>query len=218
MEPTRRRRRRDGPSRVEQAAQTRQRLLDAGAAVFVRRGIEAASVDEIAQEAGFTRGAFYWNFANKEDLLLAVLADYRDRMDQTLHGARTSITDPLELAASVPSALGGFPWPLLVMEAWLYGLHHPELRPALAELKQRARDAAAEFLGSLARTSGHQLPAPIELLSACAIALGDGLLMQSMLDPERVPESTYAEANVVIADALIALARQRSKPRRRPSG
>src|SRR5919197_4909016 len=51
---------------------TRDALLDAAAVVFARRGFHGASLEEIADTAGFTRGAIYKNFADKEDLLLAV--------------------------------------------------------------------------------------------------------------------------------------------------
>src|SRR5437667_6166963 len=60
-------------------ALTRTALVEAAAEVFARRGFHAASLDEIAETAGFTRGAIYSNFSGKEDLLLAVLDQYTDR-------------------------------------------------------------------------------------------------------------------------------------------
>jgi hypothetical protein len=62
-----------GASRAEKKAETRQRLLDAAGRVFARRSFHGASVDEIAEEAGFSKGAVYSNFASKEDLFLALL-------------------------------------------------------------------------------------------------------------------------------------------------
>ena len=52
---------------------TRERLLDAAAVVFARRGIEAASLDEVAEAAGYTKGAIYSNFSSKTDLIAALM-------------------------------------------------------------------------------------------------------------------------------------------------
>src|SRR4051812_44229706 len=57
---------------------TRERLFQAATRVFEERGIGAASVDAIAAAAGFTRGAFYSNFASKEELIIAMLEDQGD--------------------------------------------------------------------------------------------------------------------------------------------
>jgi AcrR family transcriptional regulator len=73
---------------------TRSALVDAAADVFARRGFEGASLEEIAEGAGFTRGAIYSNFGSKEDLLLAVV----DRYNQTLVGA---FSDTLERATEI---------------------------------------------------------------------------------------------------------------------
>ena len=52
--------------------------MESAAAVAVRRGIEGASLDEVAQSAGFTKGAVYANFRNKEELFLAMLDAHFD--------------------------------------------------------------------------------------------------------------------------------------------
>src|SRR2546428_7621329 len=62
--------------REEQKALTRARLLDAATRVFARRGFHAASVEEIAREAGATTGAIYSNFDGKEDLFLALFEEH----------------------------------------------------------------------------------------------------------------------------------------------
>src|SRR6266542_2907779 len=61
------------PTREEKKARTRAQLIDAAATVFARRGLVAASLDEVAEEAGLTKGAVYSNFASKEDLFQAVI-------------------------------------------------------------------------------------------------------------------------------------------------
>src|SRR5258708_25386212 len=63
----------------EKTAQTRLRLLEAAAHVFAGRGYHAAAVDEVAEEAGYTVGALYSNFAGKQELFLAMLDEHFDQ-------------------------------------------------------------------------------------------------------------------------------------------
>src|SRR6187397_91430 len=60
-------------TRKEKQAETRRQLLDAGERVFLRRGLQGSSVEEIAAEAGYTRGAFYSNFKGKDELFVELL-------------------------------------------------------------------------------------------------------------------------------------------------
>jgi AcrR family transcriptional regulator len=62
-------------TRKEKQAETRRRLLDAGERVFIRLGLQGSSVEEIAAEAGYTRGAFYSNFKSKDELFVELLQD-----------------------------------------------------------------------------------------------------------------------------------------------
>lgn len=62
-----------GPPRTARRAQTRERLLAAARTVFADRGVEGASVEEICEAAGFTRGAFYSNFSSRSELVLALI-------------------------------------------------------------------------------------------------------------------------------------------------
>src|SRR3954465_2706966 len=63
--------------RVARKAQTRARLLDAAASVYARGGVDGAPLDEVAAEAGFTKGAVYSHFGSKENLLLALSEQQR---------------------------------------------------------------------------------------------------------------------------------------------
>src|SRR5918994_4583948 len=60
-------------TRKEKQAETRRKLLDAAERVFLRKGLQGSSVEEIAAEAGFTRGAFYSNFKSKDELFVELL-------------------------------------------------------------------------------------------------------------------------------------------------
>ena len=88
-------------TRKERQARTRRRLVDAAAHVGARRGLAAASLDEVAQVAGYTKGAVYANFASKEELFLAVLDErFAERLAQ-IERLFGSDTDPAVQAAEV---------------------------------------------------------------------------------------------------------------------
>src|SRR6266536_3622906 len=74
-------------TRREKQAETRERLLDAAERVFLRRGLQGSSVEEISAEAGFTRGAFYSNFKSKDELFVELLQDrvYRQYAEMAEH-------------------------------------------------------------------------------------------------------------------------------------
>src|SRR5947207_11380464 len=84
-------------TRKEKQAETRKRLLDAGERVFLRRGLQGSSVEEIAAEAGFTRGAFYSNFKSKDELFVELLhARVYDRYAQMAEEAQAQPETPRE--------------------------------------------------------------------------------------------------------------------------
>ena len=101
------------PPLTARRAQTRERLLTAARTVFAEHGVEGASVEEICEAAGFTRGAFYSNFSSRSDLVLALI---RQGISLQLAAAQSAIEtmkaagnlDPEELIAITLSALTGF--------------------------------------------------------------------------------------------------------------
>src|SRR5436853_7658208 len=60
-------------TREERRAHTRMCLMEAAGKIFSRQGLQQASIDDVAEEAGYTKGAFYANFKSKEELFLAML-------------------------------------------------------------------------------------------------------------------------------------------------
>src|SRR3954452_24654908 len=88
-------------TRAEKQARTRADLLAAATVVFARRGYHGASVEEIAEEAGYSHGAVYSNFDGKADLFLAVFEDYMAERARELAATQAGIGDdaPLEARA-----------------------------------------------------------------------------------------------------------------------
>src|SRR5205807_230887 len=114
---------------------TRDALVDAAADVFARKGVSGASMEEIATEAGFTRGAIYSNFGSKDELLIAVLDRFIDR--QITEFAEGMVFDADDIATGAMSASAIFKRTIslelmpLELELRLTALRNPELRQRL---------------------------------------------------------------------------------------
>ncbi len=96
-----------GPSsrRQERTELTRARLIQSAEKIFARDGFEAAKLEEIAANAGYTRGAFYANFKNKEDLFFALLEgeissriEKARNQDRPIRGPGGEVAAPCELS------------------------------------------------------------------------------------------------------------------------
>jgi AcrR family transcriptional regulator len=200
--------------RDEQRALTRRRLLDAAERVFARRGYHAASVDEIAREAGATTGALYSNFTGKEDLFLAlfegtVAADVRDYAEAFAGGetppekGRAAADRWMQILRERPDY---FP---LFIEFWAYAIREPRLQKRFAKHVATLRTASARLVSEGAKHQGISLNAEItDRLGLVITALGNGLALEKLVDPDAVPDTLYGDMLVLIFQALSALARQ----------
>lgn len=140
-------------------AQTRDRLMDAAIGVFAERGIIGSSVEEICERAGFTRGAFYSNFADKDEFVLAMLRRQSDRDVQLMESITDEILGNDELRAQPPatmltlavSRIFGDPTAdrdalLAWYEMELYGARRPELREAYRSYSQQQLQRVSQLL------------------------------------------------------------------------
>lgn len=169
----------------ERRAETRGRLLDAAAELFATRGIEASSIDAVAEQAGRTSGAVYDHFGGKEGLLFALLEGWVDDVSAVIGAellAATSLDERLAIlwrnVADPPSGDGR--WIELEHELWRYAARNDTARRYLAKRYRVAWDgvdaAAAEWVGEGARVG----PAVIGLLM--------GLAMMRRVDPDAVTD------------------------------
>src|SRR5437763_5333664 len=130
----------------EQRREARDELLDAALEVFARRGYRDAGVDEIAAEAGYSKGALYWNFSGKEDLLMALL---EERVDTPLRERIALLASaPPERDMSLEAARqfarqieGEREAMLLERESWSLAIRDPDLRTRYAERQRELRDS-----------------------------------------------------------------------------
>jgi AcrR family transcriptional regulator len=144
-------------------AQTQDRLMAAAARVFAERGVIGASVEEICEAAGFTRGAFYSNFADKDELVLALIRQSirtqyaaAERAIAQTKEAAPDRPDAAELVSSVLTAfaeggLSGRETILTERELLLYAARQPALRaPYLAFVEECDRQLAVLIADALA--------------------------------------------------------------------
>jgi AcrR family transcriptional regulator len=201
--------------RDEQKALTRRRLLDAAEAVFARSGFHGASVEEIAREAGASTGALYSNFAGKEDLFLAlfeerIAADVGD-YSQIVAGGATVEEQARGAADRWMAILRERPdyFPLLI-EFWAYAIREPALRERFAGRFAALRSASTRLVLEGAEQQGYYPPNAEagELVGMLINALGNGLALEKLADPDAVPDSLYGDMLVLILTALEALARE----------
>jgi AcrR family transcriptional regulator len=186
-------------TREEKKAQTRRRLLDAAATVFAKRGFAAASLDEIAEQAGLTKGAVYSNFWNKEDLVSAVL---EDRFDRQLDDVVSQVDfdsgfEEQARASSVAymSRSEDERWLLLLdLEYLVHCARTPELQ-ARSQVRHRETLATmADVITSSAEQGDMPLPLPADQFAVVSNALGFGLAIEKMQNPDAVPDELFGAA------------------------
>jgi AcrR family transcriptional regulator len=192
-------------SRDERKSETRAALLDASARVFARRGFHAASVDEVAAEAGFSTGALYSNFDGKEDLFLALL---QREIERQAEGVSRAVAERPTLNER---ARGGAEYwidfldrepemVLLFMEFWAYAVRNPEVRTRFAARYAEVRASLARIIGDGARELGVELARPPEHLATAIDALADGFALQRLADPESVPDELFADSLAMLLE------------------
>ena len=189
-------------TREEKKAETRRRLLDAAAVVFIRRGFQAASIEEITAEAGFTRGAFYSNFDSKEELFVALLhervyREYEDllrRVPQELSPVERLRWGAEDLAERYRRGEQG------EEQGWLFALwleclahaaRNPEFRSLPASFWSGTRQMNAGAIEEAFAQTGRPPPLEPVHLATAMTALDIGLAVQHLVDPEAVPWELY---------------------------
>ncbi len=194
-------------TRAESARRTRERLLDAAEEVFADEGFGAASLDRVAERAGFTRGAVYKNFDGKPELFLAVLDRWLERQvaDFAAMEGRTPAALLDELADGEGNRFADRRHFLLLGEVRLYALRHPEVLPRLADLDRRTVDWYAEVVLAVAAAAGVAPPEDPRRLALAVLALEHGVATLAHTDPS-VPQDAFV---ALLRDMVALSARAR---------
>ena len=196
---------------------TRERLFEAAARVFNERGIGAASIEAIAVAAGFTRGAVYSNFASKDELIIAMLADHVERSVRHHLDLLARHRDPADFVAALRASdrnrqdpLGRAP--LLHIELILYVARAEKRRPELAKRLRARRSLITEIITATNRAAGRGQTVDPAWSGAMLLALEDGFRLHRLIDPDTTPADSFVRA-VTELQRLIGLGRpsRRSK-------
>jgi AcrR family transcriptional regulator len=199
--------------RDEQRALTRARLIEAARTVFARRGFHAATVDEIAREAGATTGAIYSNFAGKEDLFLALFEEHvasQNRKYREIFSRGRSLEERSRGGADDWMAFlhdepDEFP---LMIEFWSYAIRDPKLRRRYAARLAAFRHTFAELIEQGASDLDVEVPPGFaERMGTVINALGNGIALEKLADPESVPDDLLGSTIALVFEALLAQAR-----------
>ncbi len=189
--------------------QTRGRLLDAALDAFAERGLHGASVEDVCERAGFSRGAFYSNFGSKEELFVALYDRQTTQilatltaLDQT--GATTLDELMADLVAAVPRDRR---WFLVNTEFALHAVRDPAAGQVLARARARVRAAFADRLADLLDRFDRRPTVPVDDLIRWLFALHEGGLAQAYVEPDRLAP------NALTRQAAPLLVRAATEPR-----
>jgi AcrR family transcriptional regulator len=200
-------------TRAEKRARTRAELIATAATVFAQHGYEGASVEEIAERAGYSHGAVYSNFAGKSDLFLAVFEDYMAERARELAATQAELDEdaPLEQRARAladqwmerfASDRESF---LLHLEFLAASRREPELAKRFGSRSAALRETIAAFIAHHQEEEGAEAPLPPPELALILRALGIGLAIEALVSPDAVRDDLYGD----FVELLVSMLRER---------
>jgi len=198
-------------TRKEKQAETRQRLLSAAERVFLRRGLQGSSVEEIAAEAGFTRGAFYSNFKSKDELFVELLQDrvYRqyaqmaEEAQEQPGTPRERLRWGTERVRDVQKGEKGRWLFRLWLECLTQAARDEEFRELAASFWSGNRTLVAGQIKATFKEVGRKPPLATDQIATAMIALDVGLAVQHLVDPEEVPLEAYVPLFDLLFGSLV---------------
>lgn len=175
-------------------AATRERLVEAAVRVFAEKGVEGATVEEICEAAGFTRGAFYSNFDNKDALGVAVFEHHTALQTAALERTVASLpprpqdNDPDALVADAltlffASRHDERHWVLATQELRLQAARSPEMAAAFQRQQRCGETAVAQTLECAIAAHGYCLTVSAVEAVGVLHAVHDHANVSALIDP-----------------------------------
>jgi AcrR family transcriptional regulator len=201
------------PTRGERQAATRAALLGAAARSICEHGMDGASIDRIAAQAGYTKGAFYANFASKEDLFLVILdekfAAELERLEAAMDGSGEPADASHQAAEEFLSYVDRDPeWPRLYQEFAAHAARNDAFRAEFAARQRALRDRIADVFARWASAFDVEPALPHADVAAMTLFMADGFLLDRIIDPE-LDNGLYATMCEVFLRGLVAMAEER---------
>jgi AcrR family transcriptional regulator len=194
-------------TRQESQQDTRRRLLQAAEQAFIRQGFDAASVEQIAENAGFSRGAFYSNFRSKDELFIEVLQIRRREIEAGLDAIIRRERNP---AARLRAVLDWYVnedlnrgWIILEAEFTLRALRNRGARSRLAKFhRQRIADYSA-LVTQYFNESKTEALAPSAVIAVALFGAARGLGELALLEPDAAGQKLYGACRDLVFKQMI---------------
>jgi len=193
-------------SRAEQVERNRALVLDAARRVFLARGYHGATLEQIAEEAGFSKGVVYSQFESKADLFLALLeariaerAAENARVAGSLReGDLLSLIDHLTRGDQVTPG-----WLMLVIEFRVHAARDAGLSRRYAEVHARTVEALAGVLAMVGARDGQGLAVAPRRLAELALAFSAGATLEQAADPAALGGRQVAAQLAQVLEPLV---------------
>jgi len=203
-------------TRKEKQAHTRECLMRSAAKVFADRGLQQASIDEVAEEAGFTKGAFYANFKNKEELFLAMLderfAQRIEDIEAVIAGEGTAAEKARRYGDTFAQTLrADREWERLFFEFSAYAARDEDFRQELVTRYRAMRKRIAAALEADSREHAKEPTLPPEHIALMTNAMSNGFALEKLLEGDAVPDELYGTMLMVFFAGLEAI-KEASQP------
>jgi AcrR family transcriptional regulator len=198
--------------RFEQRKATRARLIDAALKLFSTSGYEHATIDDISQAAGYSKGAYYFHFSTKEDILLELLRRWSEDRTTALAaagGGADAEPNPRAMLGALFSYEAEARWPGAVLEFWAQSLRLDEVKKRLTQAYGGWRHQLAGMF-ERAAVAGQLSIESADEAAGVALAAHDGYAVQMAIGSPSGPLMTPAQ----LADALVSPLEQAPERRR----
>jgi len=179
-------------TRAERSAHTRRKLLEAAERRFFLRGYHGTTIDDIADEAGCTKGAVYSIFKSKAGLFLALFDEVMERRLRELFAPHDDDESLLRALAAQPVDDRNAQFLLLTIEFWVHAARSPAVLEEFSARYRRVR-AGIAALGPQETFLG------IDRWSVVTLALSNGLALERLIDPGGVPGDLMATVQARLA-------------------
>lgn len=190
----------------EPRVETRKRVLEAAVNEFARGGIDGTSLERIAQAAGLTKGAIFSNFASKDELVFAVVAEYGINLDMSafLDETLTFEEQLREVGREAARLAKGASRRLILLDRALqtHLLKNPAAMRRYRATTRSANRAGGEWLDQALATRGLALPIPGPRFAAVLSAFVRGMLEAALHDPTTLTEDHFADAFALLASSV----------------
>lgn len=207
-DPTRRR-----LARQEQRERTLKRLLDSAEELFAQKGIAETSIEQIAENAGYSRGAFYSNFDDKDALVIKLVERQQESAIVETNTIAEAATDPDEMLARLlewsRDVLGART--TLDIEYVLYASRREAARPRMKELSDRLLAQYTHLVRLQYDMVEVDMPITPENAARIMLGLDEGYALLRLNDPDNFPSSLWSETVAFLNEAVVALAEKRAR-------